>query len=301
MVALQANPELVKKINRIFHDIEAECYEETHPEIYAVEAARWQELYRRVCPQGAPRTILDIGTGNGFVPHALQSLIAETDEVIFSDLSEKMLAHVERAFASARFKKRFLLVDASHTGLPDASVDVITLNSVLHHIPDYPEAFVEFDRILKPGGVILIRHEPNSRFAGSYVLRTLFKVVTYLRNRNYTSLGEPTPLERQVRSALSKEGIDFPPDTPFASIQALVDIESPTGGGDLDTARGFDPWRLQTQYFATYVPEVITTYNYLVKLDDSKTFIRRMLASVLRTCYPDRGYFFDFVIRKPKA
>lgn len=39
----------------------------------------------------------------------------------------------------------------------DNSIDLITLFQVLHHIPDMNKAFVEINRVLKPGGIIIIR------------------------------------------------------------------------------------------------------------------------------------------------
>ena len=45
--------------------------------------------------------------------------------------------------------------------LPEASVDVITAFSALHHVPNVSHVIREFARVLRPGGVALI-HEPAS-------------------------------------------------------------------------------------------------------------------------------------------
>ncbi len=39
----------------------------------------------------------------------------------------------------------------------DNSINLITLFQVLHHIPDMNKAFIEINRVLKPGGIIIIR------------------------------------------------------------------------------------------------------------------------------------------------
>ena len=41
--------------------------------------------------------------------------------------------------------------------LPDASVDLITVYSVLHHIPNVSRVLGELARVLKPGGLVLLR------------------------------------------------------------------------------------------------------------------------------------------------
>ena len=41
--------------------------------------------------------------------------------------------------------------------LPDASIDLVTAFSVLHHIPNVSVVFAELARVLRPGGVMLLR------------------------------------------------------------------------------------------------------------------------------------------------
>jgi SAM-dependent methyltransferase len=50
-------------------------------------------------------------------------------------------------------KTRFLQRDCEDTGLPDACVDRVLCNGMLHHL-DLSRAFPELDRILAPGGEI---------------------------------------------------------------------------------------------------------------------------------------------------
>jgi ubiquinone/menaquinone biosynthesis C-methylase UbiE len=44
---------------------------------------------------------------------------------------------------------------------PDASFDLVLGHAVLHHIPDLPRAFAEFERVLAPGGTVLFAGEPS--------------------------------------------------------------------------------------------------------------------------------------------
>lgn len=44
-----------------------------------------------------------------------------------------------------------------HIGLPDGSVDLVVAINVLHHIPNVTDVLREIFRVLKPGGILLVR------------------------------------------------------------------------------------------------------------------------------------------------
>ena len=51
----------------------------------------------------------------------------------------------------------------------DESFDLVFGHAVLHHIPDLPRAFSEFERVLAPGGTVIFAGEPSrygDRIAG---------------------------------------------------------------------------------------------------------------------------------------
>lgn len=59
---------------------------------------------------------------------------------------------------------KFLKLD-KNIAIKSNSVNIITINSVLHHIPDTGYFINEIDRILKREGLVIIGHKPNIRFA----------------------------------------------------------------------------------------------------------------------------------------
>jgi ubiquinone/menaquinone biosynthesis C-methylase UbiE len=70
-----------------------------------------------------------------------------------------MLAHAERHRLASPHRSRveFKIADAKRIDFPDAHFDTVFSNTILHHVPD-PEPFLkEARRVLKPGGVLLIR------------------------------------------------------------------------------------------------------------------------------------------------
>ncbi len=102
--------------------------------------------------------VLDIGTGPGTIPLLLCSL-HQSCRVVGVDLSSEMLKLAENHRMQSGYAERveFQLADAKGLDFPDASLDAVCSNTILHHIPDPRPFLAEAWRVLKPGGVLLIR------------------------------------------------------------------------------------------------------------------------------------------------
>ena len=112
----------------------------------------------RLIELGARGRMLDIGTGPGHMPLLVCDRMADA-QVVGIDLARHMLAHAERRLATSPHGARveFQLADAKGLEFPDDSFDVVFSNTILHHIPD-PRPFLrEAHRVLRPGGVFLVR------------------------------------------------------------------------------------------------------------------------------------------------
>ena len=112
------------------------------------------------------RTLLDVGCGDGLIAFgALEKF--ETGRVIFSDISDDLLQHVQSLARNMNLLHRSEFVRASADDLgmfEDESVDAVTTRSVLIYVYSKQQAFKEFHRVLKPGGQLSI-FEPINRFA----------------------------------------------------------------------------------------------------------------------------------------
>jgi len=117
-----------------------------------------QALVERLVELGARGRMLDIGTGPGHLPLLVCAAIPRAS-VVGVDLSRHMLRHAERHRADSKHKDRvsYRLADAKGLDFPDASFDTVYSNTILHHIPDPRPFLAEAWRVLKPGGVLLIR------------------------------------------------------------------------------------------------------------------------------------------------
>ncbi|WP_328475100.1 methyltransferase domain-containing protein [Actinoplanes sp. NBC_00393] len=112
----------------------------------------------------ADDVLLDVGCGTGLVGFGALDRLGPGGHVIFSDISADLLDECRR---TAAHDERCSFVRAAADDLatvPDASVDVVTTRSVLIYCARKQAAFVEFHRVLRPGGRLSI-FEPINRFA----------------------------------------------------------------------------------------------------------------------------------------
>ena len=92
----------------------------------------------------ARETAWDCATGNG---QAAVGLAAHFARVIATDASSPQIAH-----AAAHPRVEYRVADATASGLPDASVDLVAVAQALHWF-DTPAFYAEVRRVVKPGGV----------------------------------------------------------------------------------------------------------------------------------------------------
>jgi ubiquinone/menaquinone biosynthesis C-methylase UbiE len=102
--------------------------------------------------------ILDAGTGTARIPILMcqqrpQYLITAVD------LAQSMLIVGQRNVEAAGLIQRIRLerVDTKKMAYPDLEFDMVISNSLVHHLPDPHSFFREVNRLVRPGGAILIR------------------------------------------------------------------------------------------------------------------------------------------------
>lgn len=104
-----------------------------------------------------PQRILDVGAGTGQLTLQLTRRYKNC-EVIALDLAPEMLklARQRLGILDKWFgRQRFICADADHLPLADNSVDMIISNFAIQWCSDLDQTFGEFQRVLKPGGLLL--------------------------------------------------------------------------------------------------------------------------------------------------
>ena len=112
-------------------------------------------LLERECGLRAGSQVADIGSGTGLLA---KLWLGRGCEVVGVEPNAEMRAAGDRLLA---YEPRFRSVEgtAEATGLPDASVDFVTAGQAFHWF-DVPAARMEFQRILRPAGwVVLVWNE----------------------------------------------------------------------------------------------------------------------------------------------
>ncbi len=110
-------------------------------------------------PDGWGRS-LEIGAGTGYFTLNLirAGLIGDAT---CTDISPGMLATLRSNARRLGLQVHTEQVDAERLPFDDHSFDLVFGHAVLHHIPDLTRAFLEFERVLAPGGTVLFAGEPS--------------------------------------------------------------------------------------------------------------------------------------------
>lgn len=132
-------------------------------ELGSSKRQRWLDELRRHLPRQTGLDILDIGTGTGFFAFILA---AEGHRVTGIDLTREMILGARRTGERLGLDPNFLVMDAEQPDFPAASFDAIVSRNLTTFLPNLPEAYRRWHRLLRPGGV-LINFDGNYYYAPS--------------------------------------------------------------------------------------------------------------------------------------
>ena len=109
----------------------------------------------------AGRTVLDLGAGTGLFVRAFAEWFPDVPVVAVEPSADMRAASGLTMLAG----------DAGAIPLPDASVDVVWMSTVVHHVRDLAAAGAELRRVLRPGGVVVLRSLFRERHDGIGLFR----------------------------------------------------------------------------------------------------------------------------------
>ena len=101
--------------------------------------------------------VADLGAGGGYFTFRLARAVGKGGHVYAVDVDASLLAYVAyQAHRRGLPQVTTVLAPPNDPGLAVASVDVIFLSNVFHHLPDPPAYFRNARRVLRQGGRVAI-------------------------------------------------------------------------------------------------------------------------------------------------
>lgn len=313
--------DLVLKVNEVFHDIEQTDYEKRHPEIFTAEADRWCRIARPLLDnRSKPVCVLDFGCGTGFVAMQIGRFLTKEDRLVCADISENMLTRCRETIErnSLECACDYVKLNGRTDDWPAGSFDLITLNSVLHHVADLPGFFASADKWLRRGGRTIIGHEPNPLFFAHGPLRLHASIVGLVSSPRRTAgavlrklrlidfarrylrgLSKGVAANQRILAAVNARLLaDGVVDTPLRQdeLTAIVDIHSPTAGR-FHRGRGVDIHALVAEHVPHWQVEQLETYNHLC--EPAMRRLWKAYEGWVARRFPNRGATFLAVLRKP--
>ena len=164
--------------------------------------AKWVSLIEANAPKQNPLRILDAGCGPGFFSVVLSQA---GHAVTGIDGSENMLSHARTNAKALGVTPQFLEGDFGALPFEDNTFDLVISRNVTHTIREHLKVYGEWNRVLKPGGVLLIF------------------------DANWHLPYQPGPIReeaiRRERECLEKYGSGFTYDGSYEYIDSDLDLE----------------------------------------------------------------------------
>lgn len=158
-----ATPAEIRDVNTRYHDGAAADYDAKWGIDYgAIGRAQVLQKVEKALggTPGVFERSLEIGAGTGyFTLNLLQAGVVR--EAVCSDISPGMLSALAGNAARLGLDVETAVADAEALPFEDEAFDLVFGHAVLHHLPDLHQAFSEFFRVLRPGGVVVFAGEPS--------------------------------------------------------------------------------------------------------------------------------------------
>ncbi len=116
----------------------------------------WKAYTVLVADAKPGQRVLDIAGGTGDLALAFAPKVGATGQVVHTDINEAMLREGRNRLLNAGVTLPTLACDAEHLPFADAYFEVVTVAFGLRNMTHKDAALVELNRVLKPGGKLLV-------------------------------------------------------------------------------------------------------------------------------------------------
>jgi SAM-dependent methyltransferase len=182
----------------------------------------------------AGKSVLDIGSGNGYV---LSRYASAGARVCGIDLTNTAIGLCRRRFDLMKLPGHFMVGNAERLPFADQQFDCVCSMGVLHHTPDTAGAVAEVSRVLRPGGrVVLMFYHRNS-----LQYRLKFPLMRWLKGRS---------IQQSINEV---DGVGNPKGDVYSRAELAALLHR---FGDLKLFTGVLPWHMAGA-IGTAVPDAI--------------------------------------------
>ncbi len=201
---------------KVFWEGIRERRDPTHPAVAAF-ARHKLDILLRVLPDGEarPRTMLEVGAGNGFFSHTF----AKSFDLTCVDFSQNMLD------LNPMPAERKVQGDAERLPFEDKSFDVVFCGNLLHHLVEPLVAVREMARVARSFVVLVEPNTVNPLMLAFGVLKPAERGTLKFTQRYVRKLGERAGL--RPRHVVT-QGAVLPNKTPAPLVSALSLLERPS-------------------------------------------------------------------------
>jgi ubiquinone/menaquinone biosynthesis C-methylase UbiE len=158
-----AAAEQIKHANVRYHDVAAADYDTKWGIDFGQKGRRQVlgKLSKALGEEPGPfGSGLEIGAGTGYFTLNLV-LAGVIRDAVATDISHGMLEELSGSARKLGIEVRTVRTEAERLPFDDESFDLVFGHAVLHHLPDLEASFAEFERVLRPGGILAFCGEPS--------------------------------------------------------------------------------------------------------------------------------------------
>lgn len=137
--------------------------------------------------------VLDVGTGTGILIPFLLETVGSTGHVTAIDFAKKMVEICNAKYASLP-NVSVTVQRVENLDFPSQSFDAVTCFGLFPHLENKEEALSQMNRVLKPGGKLIIAHALSSK-----------EIKTHHRNASVVAQ-DVLPDEAEMKRLLNEAG-----------------------------------------------------------------------------------------------
>lgn len=142
--------------------------------------------------------VLEVGCGAGMLAHYLSE--KHQMKVTGTDVDPEQI-ELTKGFHKENGRLNFFTADATDLPFKDSEFDLVLSFMVMHHINNWKKAFAEVDRVLKPGGIFIIKDLSFSQLTSrvlnflskNYGVYTFDEITYLLKEKNFSLVVLETP------------------------------------------------------------------------------------------------------------